>query len=146
MKIKRRRKIILRKPRPHQVKALKYCARTKHPALLMDMRLGKILVCSRHLKRSEHKKILVICPGAGIRSWIKELAKENEEVIHGYNLPKEKRVAAVTALMNTNRRQWLLMNPEAISSSPEIAGVAQKNGKWWYGLKYPEYEFDVVIA
>lgn len=65
--------------RPHQLKAFEYTLRQKHPALFMDMRLGKTLVAIRRINLYESaSKILIVAPYSAFDSWIAELKKEAE--------------------------------------------------------------------
>lgn len=68
-----------KKLRDYQVKALRYCKSVQHPALFMDMRLGKTLISLRAIKLyplEEKRKILIVAPLSSFLSWKKELLSE----------------------------------------------------------------------
>ena len=61
-----------RKLRPYQVDALKY-ASIQHPALFIEMRLGKTLITIRRIKRyPDCNKVLVVAPYSALNSWKKD--------------------------------------------------------------------------
>ena len=74
MKIRKRRPLRL-----YQKKALYYINRAQHPALFLEMRLGKTLIAIRWIKsHPEIKRILVVSPYSAFYAWKKELRIEHE--------------------------------------------------------------------
>jgi len=66
---------------PHQVKGIGYCSRFHHPALFMEMRLGKTLVAIRACRKWGVKAVLVLAPLSVLKSWETELKEEGESWI-----------------------------------------------------------------
>jgi len=99
----------------HQRDALRYTRRVKHPALFLEMRLGKSLVVLRSLK-SLPGRVLIVAPGSALGSWINELKVEGEPepaVLLGTKANRRE-------LLKQGRR-WNLINKEGYLSLPEIA-------------------------
>src|SRR4051812_46336880 len=70
--------------RRHQVPAFRYAMLERHPALFMEMRLGKCLVTIRRIQQYKPLnpqlglKALIVTQSSAIESWIEELHKEGE--------------------------------------------------------------------
>lgn len=112
----------LRQPRPFrepQRRAWRYTLRTPHPALLMEMRLGKTLLTIRAI-RATHPQgpYLIIAPGSALPAWEKELAAEGTPACQiAYLLgPRARRLAAYQAGC-----AWNLINREGWRALPQIA-------------------------
>ena len=76
MKVRNRRPLRL-----YQKQALSYINRVKHPALFLEMRLGKTLIVVRWIKsHPEIKTILVVSPYSAFYGWKRELRLEGEPV------------------------------------------------------------------
>jgi len=64
--------------RPHQRQAFEYTKHVRHPALFMEMRLGKTLVCIRRCLTYAHQPaVLVFAPNSALGSWEDELDCED---------------------------------------------------------------------
>jgi len=109
-----------RRLRDYQLDALKFCRSVKHPALFMEMRLGKTLVAIRRAELippqhpEEGLRILIVAPNETLGSWEKELIKENKEYVFLEGV-KKKRIA----LLQSNV-PWNLINKEGWLAVPEI--------------------------
>ena len=118
-----------RAPRPYrayQITATAYAAAYTHPALLLEMRLGKTLI---PLRAAGPGRYLVVAPGSALKSWEDELAKENVpsadvSILLG---PRKTRLALLT-----EGRRWNLINREGWRVLPEIAAVP------WAGVVFDE--------
>jgi len=118
------RKILTgRKLRQHQQDAFYYANRVRHPALFMEMRLGKTLVTIRRclqyipLDRERGLRVLVVAPNSALGSWAAELMNEGQDSFEFLRGLKEKRQEMLTA-WGVN---WYLMNKEGWAVIPEIA-------------------------
>ena len=115
----------MHKLRQHQLDAFRYTLKERHPALFMEMRLGKCLVTIRRCKL--YKPInpviglrgLIVCPNSAVGSWIEELSNEDEPppcLLMG------SRAKRLDMLMNTYD-PWYIINKEGHLALPEIAKV-----------------------
>jgi len=115
----------------HQVKALAYCRRTRHPALFLEMRLGKTLVVIRWAKLACPKpsRILVIAPLTTLVSWANELTLEGETWLRGWGLSEDSRNEVLCDAFQriTNRRVWVLVNYEAVRASAPVISTTRKD-------------------
>lgn len=66
---------------PFQREAIGYCSRTEHPALFMEMRLGKTLVAIRACRGWGSRRVLVLAPLSVLKAWEAELVLEGEDWI-----------------------------------------------------------------
>ncbi len=116
-----------RKLYKHQLCALTYCMRERHPALFMDMRLGKTLVVIRRVKLYSYPdpKILVVAPSSAIGSWKDELEAEGEERVTFLTGTTADRKESLTAWES----KWYILNKEGHLTLPAVA----------------EHEWDVVV-
>jgi len=115
----------LREPLPYQVDAIEYCLNTQHPALLMEMRLGKTLVAIRSLRArlSNRSIILVVAPLTVLSAWERELNFEGE-IFHkafGMSSPRKMEVFRAVRGHKIPARIWALTNYETLRSCMEIA-------------------------
>ncbi len=108
-----------RKLYKHQLRALTYCLRERHPALFMDMRLGKTLVVIRRVKLYSYPdpKILVVAPSSAIGSWKDELEAEGEERVTFLTGTTADRKESLSAWES----KWYILNKEGHLTLPEIA-------------------------
>jgi SNF2 family DNA or RNA helicase len=104
-----------------QRKAFAYTLREDHPALFMEMRLGKTLVTIRRcllykpLTPSIGLRILIIAPNSALPSWEIELKRERERDIVYLQGTRAKRLE----LLGSGHR-WNLLNKEGWMVIPEI--------------------------
>lgn len=100
-------------------------ANIQHPALFMEMRLGKTLAAVRTIRDiwELDTPCLVVAPTTVLSSWEMELTKEDEcyAVLHG--LPKEKRISYARAAFEYKTRLWLLINYDSLRCTPEITNL-----------------------
>jgi len=109
---------------PHQERALEYCRSTKHPALFMEMRLGKTKVMIEWLRRATGK-ILVVAPLSVVRSWDEELQMEGESrpvLLLGASGEK---LASFSAGLEAGAK-WFLVNFEGITRCQQLVS----NYRW----------------
>ncbi len=106
------------------MEAFKYTLREQHPALLMEMRLGKTLVAIRriNLYQPRHSRdglrVLVVAPNPALDSWEIELNKEGESDIvylHGTKAQRKK--------ILKQKCKWTLFNKEGHRALPEISEI-----------------------
>jgi SNF2 family DNA or RNA helicase len=122
--------MVIRRPlRDYQKLMLRYCLKVKHPALFVQMRLGKTIVAIRSVKVRGGHKILVVAPYSALYGWSLELDAEGEEskgVTELYGERKE-RLEIINSSYTTNK--WFLINKEGHRTLPEIS----------------DYYFDTII-
>lgn len=111
-----------RKLREHQMQALAYSLCVTHPALFMEMRLGKTLVTIRSICTRKLSPVLIVCPFSAFYGWIDDLSKDNltRQGIVLLDGTKKQRVEALAAGLATGAR-WFLFNKEGHRVLPEIA-------------------------
>lgn len=111
-------------PRPllfYQKPLFRYCITTKHPALFVQMRLGKTLVTVRAVKYRRGDKVLIVAPYSALYSWSLELETEREKdrgIVELFG-PRDYRLQVLSETYPTSR--WFLLNREGHRSIPEIA-------------------------
>ena len=110
-----------RPPMPQQLEALAYAYCTRHPALFMEMRLGKTLVVIRRMK-DVLGRVLVLGPSSVLAGWEKELALEGETFVR-LTGPREKRLEAFAS-----DARWCLINYEGWRVVPELFGRNRCDG------------------
>lgn len=104
-----------------QRRAFAYTLHEDHPALFMEMRLGKTLVTIRRcllygpLTPSIGLRILIIAPNSALPSWEIELKRERQRDIVYLQGTRKKRLE----LMASGHR-WNLLNKEGWTVIPEI--------------------------
>lgn len=114
--------IKLRRPlRPHQKPIFRYCINTEHPALFVQMRLGKTIVTVRAVNFRHGQKILIVAPYSALFSWSVELTDESENEYGILELfgTRNVRLQALEDLYPTCK--WFLLNREGHRVLPEIA-------------------------
>lgn len=115
------------KPKPkrpyiaHQIPMHNYYVKTNHPALIVEMRLGKTLVAVRGEVEKGHNKIIVNAPINAMNSWEKELSLEGERFIRAYACETKKRINAIARAFDDDNRVWVLMNYEGYRYVPKTA-------------------------
>lgn len=121
----------LREFYPHQLQAYHYAQAERHPALFMEMRLGKTLVAVRTCLRwytpldpELGLRVLVVAPGSALGSWESELKQEGASAVWLTGTKKKRRESlAFTFDRKASRREFLfaLINKEGWIALPEIA-------------------------
>ncbi|MBW7989994.1 MAG: hypothetical protein FVQ84_08270 [Planctomycetes bacterium] len=108
----------------HQIKAFKYTLNVKHPALFMEMRLGKTLVTIRRcnlyvpLNKKIGHKFLVVAPNSALGSWEDDLKLESESKVKVSTGTRNERLKELSEDF-----KWFLLNKEGHLSIPEIARI-----------------------
>ena len=121
--------IIRRKLRDYQERALDYCRGQAHPALFLQMRLGKTLITIRRLRELGANRILVVAPNSALGSWEDELELEQESRVYRIGRAsresrRKKLFDAVSVTCGKNAvRAWVLINKEAHLALPQLADV-----------------------
>lgn len=102
----------------HQRLGLYYVQRTRNPALLWEMRLGKTLVTIRgaRLQCGKELRALVVAPLSVLGAWEKELASEGESDFQRLVGTRAERLKLLS-----NLKTWNLINKEGYRVLPEIA-------------------------
>lgn len=95
---------------------LRYALNEQHPALLVEMRLGKSLVVIRRIAIDRGRRILVVAPNSALDSWEDELAAERQTYVRVTG-DRSQRLAKLRSPF-----RWYLLNREAWRTLPEIAG------------------------
>lgn len=122
------KRTLLRPLMPHQTEALLYATRTIHPAILLEMRLGKTLVAIRWAQSILARTCVVVGPLDVLHSWEAELTREGELYSRCYELRTEaKRIEAIRQVWESKCRRWLLVNYESELAMGEI--YAQKGDR-----------------
>ncbi len=103
----------MRSPYPYQEKAIDYLQTAEHPAIWMQMRLGKSLCVLRGLKK-ESAHILIACPKSVIGTWTDEFELEQIKSYAWFSSFEWKKFRH-----NYNGRirlpKWVIMNYEAVT-------------------------------
>lgn len=101
---------------PHQILAYDYCAKTQHPYLAMEMRLGKTLVAVRFLRNKyPGSKILVIAPMTVLEAWERELVDEGQY----YHVLDASRTTGMDFVKDIEGC-WYLINYDALRNRPWV--------------------------
>lgn len=111
----------------HQRDALEYCKQFQHPALFMEMRLGKTLVAIRHIRSlRRHVNNLVLAPLTVLEGWKRELTTEGEEYLDLHDsVPTRERLKVCRQLLRTgDTRKWILLNYEALLRTPKLSQLS----------------------
>ncbi len=107
---------------PYQQRAVAYAKRTRSPAFLMEMRLGKTpcgIKCGTDLY--DVRTALVVAPLTTFKGWKDFLWAEGEPWVDLDQVkPKEREEAIVTWFENPHR-SWMLCNYEKLRIYPELA-------------------------
>jgi ERCC4-related helicase len=102
----------------YQKKVKEWALERKHPALFLEMRLGKtVITISTVLSYPirERKKILVITPYSAMQGWRNELRDTRQFAIReitGTRAQRVKRLNRIRKERNTNYSIWCIVNPE----------------------------------
>jgi len=125
--------------KPQQL-AWPYVMGTRHPAVFMEMRLGKCLLVIRRCKlykphdASLGLRILVVAPTSTFQGWVDELKEEGEPDPVLLIGPKKKR----RDLLARNDSRWYIINKEGYIALPEIASP---RCVWWDAVILDESTF-----
>ncbi len=112
MKVRKRRPLRL-----YQKQALSYINRVQHPALFIEMRLGKTLITVRWIKsHPEIKTVLVVSPYSAFYGWKRELRLEREPLPVELTGTWEQR----SVKLHTSAK-WYLINKEGHLVLPGIS-------------------------
>ncbi len=101
---------------PYQQKAFEYAMRTRHPALFMEMRLGKTLVTIRSVWDRSLIPALVVAPLSVLPVWEDELAQEGHDDV--LVLRHKRQLCMVPDEYN-----WYITNYEFIRSHPGLGAM-----------------------
>lgn len=113
-----------RRYRPSQKLAVPYVRREDHPAVWMQMRLGKCMVtirrCKMYIPRNPAQglRVLIVGPNSALGGWEEELEKEGENdflVLHGTTKQKREQLQQY--------RTWTIINKEAHLHLPELTEI-----------------------
>ena len=108
----------MRKSLPQQIKARLYCARQPHPALFMEMRLGKTKVVLNHYRHL--KCCLVIAPLAALISWAEEATLEGMPEPILLVGSRAKRLQLLERSPGYLHPGWYCLNYEGLLVVPEV--------------------------
>lgn len=120
-------KLARRPLRLYQKVMLYYCLSVQHPALFVQMRLGKTLVTIRSIQVRHGSKILVVAPYSALYSWSIELELEQEQNVIELYGSRNERLQVLDDQYQQNK--WFLFNKEGHRILPEIA----------------DFSFDIVV-
>jgi len=130
-----------RKLYPHQQDMLSYCRREEHPALFVEMRLGKCVVAIRRCQTYTPRnpglglRVLIVAPFSALDGWERELRLEGEKGVVYLTGEKGARFKALWGASWTAGNQWCLFNKEGHLSLPEVMDV------WWDAVILDESHF-----
>jgi SNF2 family DNA or RNA helicase len=109
--------------RLNQREAFLYTLQVKHPALFMEMRLGKTLVTIRRIKMYKTCPMkIVFCPYEAMMSWEEELQNEGQqyELIIG----SKKQRQQIIKHIHYNENKWYVTNHQAhLSIGNELSSI-----------------------
>jgi len=91
----------------------------QHPALFVQMRLGKTIVTIRSLKLRSCERVLVVAPYSALYSWADELELENISNVHQVFGKREERLECI----ETVDPGFYLLNKEGHRVVPEVADI-----------------------
>lgn len=95
---------------PHQRKPYSYAVENPHPALFLEMRLGKTLVTIRALLRRGARRVLIAAPVSVLPTWEEECLAEGLQ-------PRW----LVSGARDSGRGAgWFLVNPEQLRAQPAL--------------------------
>lgn len=110
-----------RKLRDYQKEMLKYTLSVQHPALFVQMRLGKTIVAIRSIKLRFASKILVVAPYSALYGWNEELYMENQAEKGIIELFGKRQERLDSLDLNYDSSRWFLVNKEGHRVIPEMA-------------------------
>lgn len=99
---------------PHQLEGVEYCSEFEHPAILMQMRLGKSLCAIRWVQEQDLRIILMVGPLQVMEGWQRELWLEGENYVSAFDMPASQRKEIIDRAWKSKRRTWVLMNYEGL--------------------------------
>lgn len=108
---------IKRLPREYQYPVLSYIDKVEHPALFLEMRLGKTFVTARKISSFP---VLIVAPYSALLSWEEELIKENvprSEIAYLYDR---------NGILNAFKRSFHLINNDGFRVLSEISNYGYK--------------------
>jgi len=115
---------------PHQQDALDYTKRAQHPALYMDMRLGKTLVAVRRILQyplqGRFLRALVVGPGCVLQEWQDTVLSEQGGDQKVFRLDEPRKAVRQNSLVSAVENpgdSWCLINKEGHRALPEIRDV-----------------------
>lgn len=98
---------------PHQKRAYEYAMRVQHPALFLEMRLGKTLVAIRAARARGCARVLIVAPLGTMPMW--DAALREEGIIPRWIRPGTALWGKVPPDIG-----WLIANYEAIRAQPAL--------------------------
>lgn len=110
----------MRKLRDYQKAMLAYTLNVKHPALFVQMRLGKTIVTIRSIKLRGCSKILVVAPYSALDGWYNELHLENQGsrgIVQLFGTSQERHDILRSSFENS---RWFLLNKEGYRSLTNV--------------------------
>lgn len=108
-----------RRLRLYQTAAFAYTRRATHPALFMEMRLGKTLVAIRRINTYPgRQRVLIVAPLTVLDAWRRELELEGEPTPAMLIGTRPQRLQALE-----RQYKWNLINKEGFFALPEIANI-----------------------
>lgn len=109
----------------HQFNCMEWTrnCRIDHPALYLEMRLGKTLTAIRTVTQiwNCNGPCLVVAPVTVLEAWEKELTLEGEQYVVASGLSMFERVEAAKLVHFSGRRLWMLINYDALRVTPGFA-------------------------
>ncbi len=103
--------------RRYQIPVFKYTLKVQHPALFVDMRLGKTIITIRRVKLYGLKKHLIVAPYSTFSGWRDELKKERQTGCVELTGPDRKQIL----FDNFDTGKWFLTNKESFLNLPELS-------------------------
>jgi len=106
---------------PHQRRAFSYAREHAHPAIFMEMRLGKTLVAIRRAllykprRADAGLRALVVAPGSALSAWADDLGREGRDYVFLRGTAAQRRATLAEP------HEWYLLNKEGWQSVPEVA-------------------------
>lgn len=117
--------MIARELYQHQNTLLGYCRKTQHPALFVEMRLGKTLVALRAMAERKTQRrpyhALVAAPTSALASWEKDATLEGWRVFWLTGTKTQRWTALCDAFDAEDGRVLCLINKEGWIALPDIA-------------------------
>ena len=113
-----------RRLRDHQLKALAYALTVQHPALFMEMRLGKTLVAIRAIQHRQEFPVLIAMPFSAFGGWIEDLQKDGthpSDIVELDGTAKQRAMKLADGL--DSGAKYFLFNKEGHSVIPMIKEV-----------------------
>lgn len=111
-------------PMPHQSDALDYSLAVSHPAILMEMRLGKTLVAIWYAQdKIEKGPIIVMAPTTVLGAWEEELTGAGEDFVIAHGKSRTEKLHLMQTAFKWHRRCWYLITYESVLALPKLAVV-----------------------